>query len=217
MRSTSLISLLTASLAAASPLPADPSGQTDVPASSPRVVSISYSGSGCPSASPAVERSGSDDALSFKLNAFEAKVPGAAADSSVNCQVHLQLAGASAGWQLGVRDVAVKGHLLLDPGASLDWYVTSFWSEDAGKTVTLRGTFSNGGAARLNEDVTARSAVPAGDVVYSRCTGASGDVGLLNVNFRVALQQAAATQQGYFGKDPDTAPSESWGYVWRRC
>ncbi|KAI5866781.1 hypothetical protein GGS23DRAFT_615358 [Durotheca rogersii] len=220
MRTTSLLApLLAANLAAASPVPAE-SPAEDAPAAAPRVVSITYSGKGCPSASPGVERSGGDDAPSLRLNAFEAQVPGAADAASVHCQAHLQLqlAGTgTAGWQAAVRDVAVRGHLVLDPGASLDWYVTSFWSEDADKTSTLRGTLKNEGSSRLSEDVTARGTVPAAQVAWSRCTTSSGYVGLLNVNFRVALQQAAASQHGYFGKDPDTAPSETWGYVWRRC
>lgn len=81
---------------------------------------------------------------------------------------------------------------------------------------TIKGTLGNNGAAQLNQDITTHSTIPDGQVVYSPCTGAKGNVGLLNVNFRVALQ-AAGTQYGYFGKDPDTTASESWTYVWRRC
>ncbi|KAG4221442.1 hypothetical protein PC116_g30082, partial [Phytophthora cactorum] len=129
---------------------------------------------------------------------------------------HLSIAGSAAGWQVGIKDVFVKGHLVLDPGASLDYYVTSFWSEDAEKTATIRGSLGNTGSGRVSQDVTAHSTVPDNQVVYSPCTGAKGNVGLLNVNFRVALQ-ADGAQYGYFGKDPDTTASESWSYVWRRC
>ncbi|KAI2469878.1 hypothetical protein F4781DRAFT_392674 [Annulohypoxylon bovei var. microspora] len=211
MRSTSLLPLV-ASLAAAAPAALAP---RDTPSPAPRIASVSYSGSGCPSASPAVDRTGGFEDIALRLNSFEARTT-TAADSSVNCQAHLSIAGAAPGWQVGVKDVYVRGHLVLDPGASLDYYVTSFWSEDAGRKATLRGTLSNGGAGQLTQDVEARSTVPDGQVVYSPCTGAAGDVGLLNVNFRVALQ-ADGAQYGYFGKDPDTTASESWSYVWRRC
>lgn len=104
------------------------------PASLPSISSVSYSGSGCPSASPAVVRSGAFAEPAFRLNGFEAQVPGGT--STVNCQVHVQAEGASSGWQLGLESVTVRGHLVLDPGAALDWYVTSFFSEEAEKTVS---------------------------------------------------------------------------------
>lgn len=231
MRSTTLLLPILSSLAAAAPTTLSP---RDAPSPAPRVVSVSYSGNGCPSASPAVDRSGGFDDIALRMNAFEATTAGAVADTSVNCQAHLSISGTAAGWQVGVKEVSVQGHLVLDPGAELDYYVTSFWSEDAGKTVsypracliymfctdylqvTIRGTLSNGGSTRLNQDVTAHSTVPDGQVVYSPCVGSAGNVGLLNVNFRVALQ-ADGAQYGYFGKDADTTASENWSYVWRRC
>ncbi|KAI1779605.1 hypothetical protein F4818DRAFT_146249 [Hypoxylon cercidicola] len=212
MRPTTLIPILSSFAAAA---PTTQPIARDAPSPSPRVASVSYSGSGCPSSAPGVDRSGGFDDMALRMNAFEATTAGGVADASVNCQAHLAISGSAQGWQVGVRDVDVRGHLVLDPGAALDYYVTSFWSEDAEKTVTIRGTFSNGGAGRLNQDVTAHSTVPDNQVVYSPCVGSGGNVGLLNVNFRVALQ--AAGQYGYFGKDADTTASENWSYVWRRC
>ncbi|OTB03723.1 hypothetical protein M426DRAFT_23457 [Hypoxylon sp. CI-4A] len=223
MHSTSLLIPLLSTLAASAPTTTTQSLATRdaaaaaAPNPPPRIVSVSYSGSGCPSASPAVDRSGGFEDISLRLNSFEARTSGASvADSSVNCQAHLSIAGSAAGWQVGVKDVSVKGHLVLDPGARLDYYVTSFWSESAERTVTIKGSLSNTGTSQLNQDVEAHSTVPDGQVVYSPCTSAGGDVGLLNVNFRVALL-ADGAQYGYFGKDPDTTASESWSYVWRRC
>lgn len=214
MRSAALTITLLSSLAAAAPT-ASTLTTRDAPSPPPRIVSVSYSGSGCPSSAPGVDQTGDINGIALRMNAFEARTT-TIADSSVNCQAHLSIAGSAAGWQVGVKDVSVKGHLVLDPGASLDYYVQSFWSEDADKTSTIKGTLANNGAAQLNQDITAHSTIPDGQVVYSPCTGAKGNVGLLNVNFRVALQ-AAGTQYGYFGKDPDTTASESWTYVWRRC
>ncbi|OTB15647.1 hypothetical protein K445DRAFT_301091 [Daldinia sp. EC12] len=214
MRASTLLPIFSAAALAAPTTPSQLSTR-DAPSPPPRIVSVSYSGSGCPSSAPAVDRTGGFDDISLRLNSFEARTT-SVADSSVNCQAHLSIAGSAAGWQVGVKDVFVKGHLVLDPGASLDYYVTSFWSEDAEKTVTIRGSLGNTGSGRVSQDVTAHSTVPDNQVVYSPCTGAKGNVGLLNVNFRVALQ-ADGAQYGYFGKDPDTTASESWSYVWRRC
>ncbi|KAI0008575.1 hypothetical protein F4779DRAFT_641533 [Xylariaceae sp. FL0662B] len=224
MHLTTLLYFLLGHLAAAAPTSSPSYYPTnvsrDAPGELPRIVSVSYSGSGCPSSSPAVDRTtGSGAVEAFRLNGFKAETTPSASTSSVNCQVHLQLTGASAGWQVGVGDVVVRGRLVLDPGARLEYYVTSFWSEDAGETVTIRGTVPNDGLGRLDSAVTTRATVPPADVVYSPCTaGPDGAVGLLNVNFRVALL-ADGNQYGYFGKDAASAvaATESWGYVWRRC
>ncbi|KAI0593861.1 hypothetical protein F4775DRAFT_607060 [Biscogniauxia sp. FL1348] len=200
----SLLSLLT--LTTAHPYPLD----APAPAALPRIASISYSGTGCPSSSPGVDRTGASWAdLAFRMNGFEA----APTTTTANCQVHVQAAGAAPGWQVGLCDVQVRGHAVLDPGATLEYYVTSFWSEDAGAATTIRSTLANDGAARLDADVTARATVPDDQVAWSPCAAApDGALGLLNVNFRVALL-ADAGQYGFFGR----APTETWGYVWRRC
>ncbi|KAI1336292.1 hypothetical protein F5Y15DRAFT_419083 [Xylariaceae sp. FL0016] len=188
----------------------------DAPPSMPRVSSITYSGSGCPSSSPGVDKLGSWNDLAFRMNGFEAKVPGTAT-STENCQVHLQASGCSAGWQVGIKDVYVRGHLALDPGATLDYYVTSFWSQDAANTATIQASLPNTGTTRLDADVTAHASVPDAEVVWSPCSRSDGYLGILNVNFRAALLTADGNQYGYFGKGGDSAPLESWGYVWRRC
>ncbi|KAH6660732.1 hypothetical protein BKA67DRAFT_530818 [Truncatella angustata] len=187
----------------------------DQPASLPHVASIQYSGSGCPSSAPGVDQLGSWNDLAFRLNNYEISLPNAA-DSTANCEVHLQVTGCSAGWQLGIKEVYVKGHLVLDPGAEVDFYVTTFWSQNAGTTSTVRGTIENSGATRTDQIATAHASIPNSRIVWSPCSSASGDIGTLNVNFRAALQ-ADGNQYGYFGKGSDTTATESWGYVWRRC
>lgn len=121
-------------LTSASPVP-EVGGALDVaPDSLPKFSSVQYSGSGCPSSAPGVVRTGAFADPAFRLNGFEAKVPDGT--SSVNCQVHIEASGASAGWQVGLDSVSVRGHLVLDPGATLDWFVTSFFSQDADRTVS---------------------------------------------------------------------------------
>ncbi|KAI1640033.1 hypothetical protein F4809DRAFT_666218 [Biscogniauxia mediterranea] len=207
-------------------LPPRDAAPADAPDALPRISSISYSGTGCPSSSPGVDRTGSSWAdLAFRMNGLEAVIPVPSTStvpspytSTANCQVHVQVAaaGAAPGWQVGLRDVAVRGRAVLDPGAALEYYVTSFWSQDAGATTTVRGTLSNTGAARLDADVTVLATVPDDRVAWSPCAAAGPDdgapLGLLNVNFRVALL-ADGGRYAFFGR----APTESWGYVWRRC
>ncbi|KAI1365639.1 hypothetical protein F5Y08DRAFT_169079 [Xylaria arbuscula] len=184
------------------------------PAAQPRITSLSYSGSGCPSSSPAVERTGAGfDDIGFKLNGFSASLPGIE-NANTNCQVHLQATGCSAGWQVGIQSATVKGHLILDPSASITWYLQSYWSESAGTTDTISGTIANTGSGRLEQDII-RTA-NAGAVAWSPCTSGDGFLGILNVNFRVALD-APGSQYAYFGKNANTATAESWDYVWRQC
>ncbi|KAI3331341.1 hypothetical protein F4824DRAFT_293218 [Ustulina deusta] len=207
--SLSFIAPLTSiTMAASIPLSArDPTAQ-------PHITSLSYSGNGCPSSSPAVERTGAGFGdIGFRLNGFQASLPGIET-SSANCQVHLQATGCSAGWQVGIQSATINGHLVLDPSASVTWYLTSYWSENAAVTNTISGTISNTGSSRLDQDMT-RSA-NAGAVAWSPCAAADGFLGILNVNFRVALD-APGNQYGYFGKGANMATAESWSYVWRQC
>lgn len=187
----------------------------EAPGALPHITSLSYSGNGCPSSSPGVERTGAGFGdIGFRLNGFQASVPGIDT-SSTNCQVHLQATGCAAGWQVGIQSATIKGHLVLDPGASVNWYLTSYWSENAAATNTISGAITNAGSSRIDEDI-AKSASAGSAVAWSPCAKGDGFLGILNVNFRVALDPPGK-QYGYFGKDADTAAAESWNYVWRRC
>ncbi|KAK7981773.1 hypothetical protein PG996_009461 [Apiospora saccharicola] len=204
-----------------------------VPSSLPHITSVQYSGDGCPSSAPAVDKSGNGfDDVSFRLNAFA--VSGADVYSSTaNCEVHVQASGASAGWQVGVSDVYVRGRLMLDPGAQMYFYITTFWSQGAANTVsfpfsflkadpslalllpsqvTVRGNLENTGSSRSDQIATAHGLIPGDRIAWGPCTGSSGDIGILNVNFRTALQGG-----GNFGGKGGDSAVESWDYVWRRC
>ena len=102
----------------------------DAPASQPRITSIQYSGNGCPNDA---SRSGSFNDPTFTYNRFAAVLPGTT--QTVNCEIHVQAAGATAGWQVALSDVTVNGHLVLEQGTRLDYYTTVFYSENAATTV----------------------------------------------------------------------------------
>ncbi|GAP87273.1 putative secreted protein [Rosellinia necatrix] len=189
-------------------------GTNEAPVALPHITSLSYSGNGCPSSSPGVERTGAGFGdIGFRLNGFQASLPGIDT-SNTNCQVHLQATGCAAGWQVGIQSATIKGHLVLDPGASITWYLMSYWSESAGNTNTISGTVSNSGSSRIDEDIT--KSANAGAVAWSPCAKGDGFLGILNVNFRVSLD-GSGKQYGYFGKNANTATAESWNYVWRQC
>lgn len=63
--------------------------------------------------------------------------------------------------------------------------------------------------------------IPRENIVWSKCTGANGVVGLLNVNFRAALTSSSPSTgknaHGYFGGGRNSTVTEKWGWVWRRC
>lgn len=113
-----------------------PSPRDDTPSSLPHITSVQYSGSGCPSSAPRVDQTGAWNDLAFRLNAFEVTMRQSDTTASTeNCEVHVRVAGCAPGWQVAVRDVDVRGHLVLDPGGALDFFVQSYWSEAASDTV----------------------------------------------------------------------------------
>lgn len=100
------------------------------PASQPTITSVQYSGNGCPNDA---SMSGGFPDPTFTYNRFNAALP--SANETANCEIHVQAAGASSGWQVAVSGVTVCGHLSLDPGTQLDYYTTVYYSENAGDTV----------------------------------------------------------------------------------
>jgi hypothetical protein len=57
-------------------------------------------------------------------------------DTTDNCAVHIQSAGASEGWQVAVRQVDYVGDVNLKGNSGLDTYTQVYWSENAGNTVS---------------------------------------------------------------------------------
>jgi hypothetical protein len=215
-----LLSNLALLLTAASAVAADPAA----PSTAPKITSITFSGNGC-QRDPKFSGSFSDPTLTFYN--FAASLPGA--NQTVNCQVHLQASGASAGWQVALKTNVVKGHVVLSPGTTLTHYTTVFFSQDAAKTVsldlhklllgvaltdsdceqdTISGSISNNGDKTYNEAVTLVSKAD-GSKVWSPCTGSDGYTGIMNINFRGAL---TGDGKAYF-----EANTEEWDLEWRRC
>ena len=103
------------------------------PAGTPRINSISYSGSGCPQTQ--AKFTGNLDNPTLAFNSFTIVYP-STANRTANCQVHLQAKGVSAGWQVAVKDTFVDGHVILDPGAALDYFSTVYYSSTADHAVS---------------------------------------------------------------------------------
>lgn len=200
-----------------------PFAAADSPASQPKITSVQFSGNGCPNAA---SMSGSFGDPTITYNRFAAALPGA--NETVNCEVHVEAAGASSGWQVAVSDVTVCGRLSLDPGTQLDYYTTVYYSEDASATVCchcpifhIRGEhrsnisiqttshqhISNNGASTIDYPVTLQQGIDS--PVWSACIGGDGSPGILNVNFRGAL---TGEGNAYF-----EAFTENWGFIWREC
>ncbi|EGO51976.1 hypothetical protein NEUTE1DRAFT_55917 [Neurospora tetrasperma FGSC 2508] len=174
------------------------------PAGTPRINSISYSGSGCPQTQARFSGSLDDPTLTF--NHFAIEYPNTV-NRTANCQVHVQAQGVSAGWQVSVKDTFVDGHVTLDPGATLDYFSTVYFSSSADDSATSKGQLSNDGSSRIDKAVTLQNHFT--DKAWSSCTTSSNDgFGILNINFRGALRN----EKSYF-----EATSETWDFEWRRC
>jgi hypothetical protein len=98
----------------------------------PQIKSITFSGSGCPS-DP--KWSGSFNDLQISFGEFGARLPGDR--STVACQVHIQGTGGSPGWQVALKETWITGHVWLQPGTKLEYLTTSFFSQDAARTVRI--------------------------------------------------------------------------------
>ena len=100
------------------------------PPTSPTITRLVFSGSGCPNDSGSVR---SDTAtLSDNAGVSFTQLKG---DSTDNCAVHIQSSGASAGWQVAVREIDYIGDVNLRGNSELDTFTQVFWSENAGNTV----------------------------------------------------------------------------------
>jgi hypothetical protein len=103
------------------------------PDSVAHITSLKISGTGCPNASGSVKSTNGllSDTASFTFG----ELRGADTD---NCEIHIQSAGASQGWQVAVKDVAYQSTVALKSGSQLDTITSAYWSENAGDTVSPR-------------------------------------------------------------------------------
>jgi hypothetical protein len=108
-----------------------PSLTLAAPDSVPRITSLKISGNGCPNNSGSVSSTNNQlgDTATFTFNQLRG-------DDTSNCEIHIQSSGASAGWQVAVRDVAYTVDVALKPGSQLDTITQAFWSEKAADTVS---------------------------------------------------------------------------------
>jgi hypothetical protein len=167
-------------------------------APTPSIATISFSGNGC--MNNGATASGDFSHPTFTFKHFAAVSPGI--NSTANCEAHIVTSGNTDGWQVALDKVNVKGHLVLDPNTDLTYYITSYFSQDAGNTATTTQTVSNDDSAAIDYPVVLNQGCKE---VWSAC----GNVGILNVNFRAAL---TGKGHGYF-----EGLSEGLSFKWRKC
>ncbi|KAJ4363662.1 hypothetical protein N0V83_009958 [Neocucurbitaria cava] len=170
------------------------------PPVAPRITQLVFSGSGCPNDSGSVK---SDVAvLGDSAGVSFGQLRG---DSTDNCAVHIQSTGGSQGWQVAVTQITYEGDVVLRGASELDTYTQIFWSDNAANTGVLTGGLTCAGP-EIRDYVTVRSSTA--DLKWSRCTGADGNPGILNVNFRPVVQ-------GDYGSYD--FKHASWKLQWRQC
>ncbi|KAI1467722.1 uncharacterized protein F4812DRAFT_406853 [Daldinia caldariorum] len=189
---------------------------SEAPFSPPTIKSVSFSGSGCPQSGSSKQVSGGWQHFTFTLPDFAASY-GGSKPTSVNCQAHMSLTGGEPGWQVALRDVWTQGHVELEPDVKLTQYITAYYSQDAANTISTAQTLTSPSNSSLARDITTHSGIPKESAVWSPCSGPSGNVGILNVNFRVAFTSPNSHSYGYFGGGKNSTVREKWGWSWRRC
>ncbi|KAI2617658.1 hypothetical protein GGS26DRAFT_575893 [Hypomontagnella submonticulosa] len=189
---------------------------SEAPFSPPTIQSVSFSGNGCPQDGGKRRVWGGFEHFSFTLPDFVATY-GGSKPKSVNCQAHMNLAGGEPGWQVALKDVWTKGHVELEPNVKLSQYVTTYYSQDAANTISTVQSLSSPSNSTFSRDVTLHAGIPSESAVWSPCTGRNGYVGILNVNFRIALTSTNAASYGYYGGGKNSTVTERWAWQWRRC
>ena len=168
----------------------------------PSITAVTHSGNGCPQDS-VVEAYNSGK--SFKIHDFAAKAPGG--DTTQNCALHFSVAG-TAGWQVSVKHVSVRGYAQIAAGSGINFWFTQFWSENAEDTSVVASQWKNEDDTAINAQVFLELDVPESKRVWSPC----GKGGILNPNFRAAIQDT-----GFFGSKGSVVTTETLTYEWREC
>ncbi|KAK3331215.1 hypothetical protein B0H66DRAFT_92987 [Apodospora peruviana] len=205
-------------LVAASPLGqiASPDGWADGPDPKQiQIVSVSFSGNGCPQGSVSTSISPDKTVITFGFDRFQTYIgPGfSAAEKSKNCQLHLNLKYPG-GFQFSVVESTYHGYAQLDPGVTGTFYSTYYFSQDASATTTTQTSISGGGIWAQGQVYTKADKIPTASYIFSPC-GASG---ILNVNNRIALTSSNTTATGEVTDDDATvAFTQQVNLNWRTC
>ncbi|KAF9737586.1 hypothetical protein PMIN06_007830 [Paraphaeosphaeria minitans] len=170
------------------------------PEHAPKITSLKFSGSGCPNDSGSVKALYGEigDAPAFTFSQLRG-------DDTGNCELHIQSTGGSQGWQVAVKEVAYQGNVQLSSGSQLDTITQAYWSEHAADTSVLKGTIACAGPD-LKDYVTVKSSTT--NLKWSKCTGADGNPGILNVNVRPVVQGISGAYD---------IKQATWGLQWRKC
>ena len=63
----------------------------------------------------------------------------ATTQQTANCAMHLNLGKGPAGYHFALSSVMIRGYGSFSPGSYLTYYVSTFWSQDAYRTVRSPG------------------------------------------------------------------------------
>ncbi|KAM7188399.1 protein of unknown function (DUF4360) domain containing protein [Rhypophila sp. PSN 637] len=180
-----------------------------------QIVSVSFSGNGCPQGSVSTSISPDKTVITFGFDRFQTYIgPGVSpAEKTKNCQLHLNLKYPG-GFQFSVVESTYHGYAQLDKGVTGTFYSTYYFSQDAPATTTTQTSISGGGIWAQGQVYTKADKIPTASYIYSPC-GASG---ILNVNNRIALTSTNSTATGTVSDDDATvAFTQQVNLNWRTC
>ncbi|KAG9233384.1 hypothetical protein BJ875DRAFT_45968 [Amylocarpus encephaloides] len=186
-----------------------------------RLISMSYSGNGCPqgSASKAYDAAINSNRWFFDGISAEIGRGGDQSDKSTACQVHLQIA-TNAGWAFTLKGKnsgsnAMTSKVNIGGGVSANYLTTYYFSSDATDTTTVKYSISG----PKSGEVTVYDPAPGQNYPRSECGG-----GLMNINHRVALTSTSTSGAGTMelygdgGSGPQNSNWVPWGaFEWVRC
>jgi len=206
------------------------------PPAVPKVLSLTMSGNGCPSAPPQSKTADWSEWI-FSFNNFTALDHETAAprERNANCQIYISIASGPVGWQVAVKALTVRSSAFLSPGSSLSAtgsaaaFLVSGSDDGVIPRATRSANFTNEGEEDVVGPVTVHFDFNDGGP-WSDCMNDEADdnavAGVINVNFRVSVRKTISNGRATFGVAATggnnaaaaTAPVvEQLEWTWRRC
>ncbi|SPN99898.1 uncharacterized protein DNG_02750 [Cephalotrichum gorgonifer] len=182
-------------------------------ASALRITSIKTSGTACPStAAESVTSAGTLSDLTVTLPAYDVSLDASQGqNSSTNCALMIAFDKGEVGKSLVLESVKVWSGLTLEAGGAATLFTSAFWSENPSNTIVARRETSSTPAYADNVSINSDLGVP------SSCVEESGNVGILNVNFRVLATKGVVTLGPETVGGKKQPATEHLGFKWVDC
>ncbi|KAL1866309.1 hypothetical protein Daus18300_006770 [Diaporthe australafricana] len=200
-----------------------PTAITGVPISKPSgisIVSVSYSGKGCPSGSVSTSLSADKTVVTLGFDKFQAYIgPGTSvADHFKSCNLILTLKYPPA-YSFAVVSSTYHGYAQLDSSVTGKFYSTYFLSSLASATFSTSTSVLGGGTWESGSVYTKSDTISTPNLIFSPCGLLGiGSAALLNIGNTISLSSSNSSASGLMTNDDATvATTQQVALKWFTC